>query len=523
MADEFQTATSSASSPYGWYHHNFYTTSKSCQPDSLAYVVGYNVGKCRQTYDEHRQPNGSLMYRYDENNGVIYAAEYADLKCREPRMKWLKQLRRFVEIETDMRLTECESMEEEVKLYGLPDGDDHSTSASRSVKVTQQQRLPLSGEYAVQLGFDSLQDCRDTRFSNSSHTAQHAVHFKAYATNMTCTSNEQGKYVKYDCSSGSPVLYTFADQYCERVLGIRDVNKLCNANGINSAYTYWTCAQTGLVLPLADTREDEHIVMDGLINIFVMTVVLVHFCMIVWRHVTSRNDEIVELIQLPKNNSWNTHSRMKLSYQSEVNGLNRRIADLQQENESLRSVVASKDQGIKILQNEINENAASLKRIDILENELSIMRSREKHWKELAGSDCSHNAQMKDKMKNDGDDRGTNRHHNHHHGSHGHHKGGNPSPFLHENHTGGVQKVVELSEAQSGKHSTKALEARLQLIREKDRDSVNKSLSSSTFGHESKQKVSLDKSVTSSADTSHGIAIKHATVGDPVEIIGDEK
>ena len=124
---------SSSSSSYGWYHRSYYSVSSSCHPDSLAYVVGFNSGICRQTYDEQRHPIGSLMYRYDESNNLIYAAEYVDLKCREPHTRWVKGLRRFAEVETEMHLTECESIEEDDKPYGLPDGEFYRKSASRSV------------------------------------------------------------------------------------------------------------------------------------------------------------------------------------------------------------------------------------------------------------------------------------------------------------------------------------------------------------------------------------------------------
>ena len=154
MAAAAVTSSSSSSSSSGWYYHNFYTVSSSCQSESLGYVWGYHMGTCRQTYDEHHQPAGSLMYRHDESIGYVYAMEFSDLKCREPRTKWMKELRRFAEVETAMPLPTCESIEEGKELYGLPGGDHHAVAASRSVKITKQQRLPLSGEYVVQLGFD---------------------------------------------------------------------------------------------------------------------------------------------------------------------------------------------------------------------------------------------------------------------------------------------------------------------------------------------------------------------------------
>ena len=492
MANEL----SSSSSSFGWYHHNYYSISSSCHPDSLAYVVGFNSGFCRQTYDEQRHPIGSLMYRYDESNELIFAAEYADLKCREPRTRWVKGLRRFAEVETEMHLTECESIEEDDKPYGLPDGEFYRKSASRSIKISKQQRLPLSGEYAVQLGFDSLQDCRNTRFSNYSHTAKHSVYFAAYASNITCASNNQGKYIKYDCSSGSPVLYTFADQYCERLVGVKDVNKLCSFDGVNSAYTYWTCTQTGLVLPLVDTREDEHVLMDNFITVLIMTVVFVHFCVIIWRYFTDKEDAPIQLIPLPQKDIWNAHSRIKDTIKSQIIGLNRKILDLQQENESLRSVVSSKDEGIKILQKEIEENAAMIARIEILENELEILRNREKQMKGISRLDPSHNLKM-DVVKS-GDNKNTSKHH--HHGSHGHRKekiSTAPVQEIHrDSHLQHSQQITDF-DLPSERNSTRALEARLLSIREKDKDDINASLSTSIPVNESDSLGSSIQSVGS--------------------------
>ena len=361
--------SSNSSQRLGWIYQNFYSISEECDEDFVMHVKGEDIGTCRQIFEGDGFSSGSRMYRYDDVEDVVYAMEFKDLKCRERRTQWMKRLRVFKELEIEMILNTCE------KLSG-------TSFASKSQLVTQQQRLPLSGSYVLQLGFNRLQDCRETRFMNHSHSAPRSTSFSAYASNVTCEPFGDGKFVKYDCSLDIPFIHTFTDHSCTRKINSLPISNLCSSsNGDISPFTYWTCSQGGIVLPLPDTREDHHIVTDTLIGTTVMIVILIHFAYTLYKYCRTSEDEPVQLIALPSKDLWVPNKRMNATVKNRIDRLNARILELETEVEGYRTSIAGKNVDIDRMREEIISNVAALNRMATLENELNILRSRDIQWR----------------------------------------------------------------------------------------------------------------------------------------------
>lgn len=108
--------------------------------------------------------------------------------------------------------------------------------------------------------------------------------FTAYSSNGTC-HEANGSFHRHDCSSGTPLLHTFSDEHCRVPTSSTPLNTKCVENGATSSHSFWACSQSGMILPLDDSREEEHILADYVISCVVLLIVSTHFLHTLWCYV----------------------------------------------------------------------------------------------------------------------------------------------------------------------------------------------------------------------------------------------
>ena len=91
--------------------------------------------------------------------------EYADLRCRNKKTEWDVKTRKFKDVQTELVLVGCSSLDTE--------RSDSLTAYSQ--KVATLNRMPLMGGFAVQLMFETVDDCTNTmqvQDATNQHTMQ---------------------------------------------------------------------------------------------------------------------------------------------------------------------------------------------------------------------------------------------------------------------------------------------------------------------------------------------------------------
>ena len=312
-------ASSSSSSTKKWMVQTIYSEEEYCSPDKILKISGHKVNMCIQSFENKIQV-GSLLLNYSETDNNFVSYQYLDPKCKENKFKWDINSRSFNGIELEYRIIKCGSFDFNRKY---------------SIEYKESDKIPLLGSFVVNIGFNNYDSCISSNKIIDNNNAQNSTYFDAYSDNCF---EDSGKFILYNCSSGLPYLNRYKDRNCKILESTLLLSTDCVENNVNSAFSYWSCSNNGIVLPVPYYDKDN-ISFDNMLFILIPLVLLYHMYNLLFRNIAEVTLEPNMKTKTNSTEQWipkpiRTIENL-LSANKEIDRLKSIVLNLQHENEEL--------------------------------------------------------------------------------------------------------------------------------------------------------------------------------------------